>query len=128
MGSGIVDVVDHKTLFLHRIPLLGRLVRPRLNGEYVRDEAYQGRELAETLGILDTAGVDGAFVFTFVFPFTHIMRILDMTSTWPVPAWSKAMPAASRGVPIQIRRGNQSSRLERWPSTTPLTKLGSVHP
>ncbi|MFZ0926607.1 MAG: hypothetical protein WCE82_10190 [Halobacteriota archaeon] len=26
------------------------------------------RELIETLGILDAAGVDGAFVFTFAFP------------------------------------------------------------
>ncbi|MGD0171904.1 MAG: hypothetical protein ABSB81_07250 [Halobacteriota archaeon] len=67
MGSGIgLGVVDYKTQFLRRRPLLGRLVRPRLNGEYVRDEALQARELIETLGILDAIGVDGAFVFTFI--------------------------------------------------------------
>ncbi|NKY53229.1 abortive infection protein [Nocardia vermiculata] len=41
---------------------------PRLNGDYVRDEAMQARELTEMLGELETAGVDGAFVFTFVTP------------------------------------------------------------
>jgi len=43
-------------------------VRARLNGEYVRDEAFQARELAETLTILDEAGADGAFVNTFAEP------------------------------------------------------------
>jgi len=68
MGSQMMGNVDYKTLFLYRIPLLGRVVRPRLNGEYVRDEALQARELIETLGILDAAGVDDAFVFAFAFP------------------------------------------------------------
>lgn len=40
----------------------------RLDGDYVRDEALQARELAEMLGLLDRAGVDGTFVFTFVAP------------------------------------------------------------
>ena|GEM_PF-4375485 len=43
-------------------------MRPRLIGEYVRDEASQASELIKTLGILDAAGVDGAFVSTFAFP------------------------------------------------------------
>lgn len=41
---------------------------PQLNGDYVRDEAMQARELTDMLGQLDTAGVDGVFVFTFVTP------------------------------------------------------------
>jgi hypothetical protein len=94
MGSGIVDVVDHKTLFLHRIPLLGRFVRPRLNSEYVRDEAFQARELIETLSLLDAAGVDGAFVFTFVFPiYTYASDPrydLDMASTSLVKSYADA--------------------------------------
>jgi len=65
--------------------LLGRFVRPRLKGEYVRDEAFQARELIETLGILDAAGVDGAFVFTFltqIFPYDDNPRYdLDMGSS-----------------------------------------------
>jgi hypothetical protein len=69
MGFGITN---HATLFLHQIPLLGRFVRARLNGEYVRDEGLQARELLETLSILDSAGVDGAFIMTFVSPiFPH---------------------------------------------------------
>jgi hypothetical protein len=32
----------------------------------VRDETLQAREIVETLEILDAAGVDGAFVCTFV--------------------------------------------------------------
>jgi hypothetical protein len=84
-GASGLGIVDFKTLFLHHIPLLGRFVRPRLNGEYVRDEALQARELIETLGILDAAGVDGAFVFTFLtplFPYNDNPRYdLDMGSS-----------------------------------------------
>ncbi|HEY1168455.1 MAG TPA: hypothetical protein VGE81_05700 [Candidatus Limnocylindrales bacterium] len=67
-GIGSFGMVDNKTLFLHQLPLVGRLVRPRLAGKYVRDEALPARELRETLGILDRACVDGAFVMTFVAP------------------------------------------------------------
>jgi hypothetical protein len=41
---------------------------PELNGEYVRDEAEQAHELTDVLTIFDDAGVDGAFVMTFVAP------------------------------------------------------------
>ncbi len=41
---------------------------PELKGDYVYDQEVQARELAEELSILDDAGVDGAFVFTFVQP------------------------------------------------------------
>jgi hypothetical protein len=54
LGFGIFDL---KSVFLHQLPLVGRLVR---------DEAMQARELTETLAILDAAGVDGAFVAEFV--------------------------------------------------------------
>jgi len=40
----------------------------QLNGDYVRDEGLQARELTDVLSILDGIGVDGAFVFTFVSP------------------------------------------------------------
>jgi hypothetical protein len=59
-------VVDSRSVGLHHLPLLGRLVRPRLKGRYVRDEALQARELTETLAALDAAGVEGAFVCTLV--------------------------------------------------------------
>jgi hypothetical protein len=41
---------------------------PQLKGDYVYDQGVQARELADQLRILDTIGVDGAFVFTFVQP------------------------------------------------------------
>jgi hypothetical protein len=70
LGTGITD---WKTVALHRVPVAGRLVRPRLvDGAHVRDEALQARRIAEDLAILDGAGVDGAFVCTFVEPLsTH---------------------------------------------------------
>jgi hypothetical protein len=68
IGAGWVDSVDHRTQFFHQVPLLGRLVHPRLTRLVTRDERLQAELLTETLGILDGAGVDGAFVFTFVNP------------------------------------------------------------
>jgi hypothetical protein len=66
LGTGITN---WKTVALHRLPLLGRLVRPRLAaGTHVRDEVLQARRIVENLAILDDAGVDGAFVCTFVEP------------------------------------------------------------
>jgi len=53
---------------LHLLPVIGRFVRARLNGDYARDEALQAREITETLAILDAAGVDDAFVHTFAEP------------------------------------------------------------
>jgi hypothetical protein len=63
LGFGVADQVR---VGLHQLPLIGRFIRERLNGHYVRDEAMQARELTEMLTILDAAGVDGAFVAEFV--------------------------------------------------------------
>ena len=43
-------------------------VPPRVDGHYIRDEGLQARELVDQLGVLDAAGVDGAFVQTFIVP------------------------------------------------------------
>jgi hypothetical protein len=78
------NMVD-SALGLHSLPLVGRFVRPRLNGVYVRDEELQARELSETLAILDSAGVDGAFVSTFfsaIHPYDEDPRYdLDMAAS-----------------------------------------------
>lgn len=67
LGTGLP--ADWRTVAFYRLPLVGRLVRPRLRkGDHVRDEALQARRIAEDLAILDAAGVDGAFVCTFVEP------------------------------------------------------------
>ena len=41
---------------------------PRLNGDYLRDEPEQARELTEMLAIFEHAGVDATFMMTFVAP------------------------------------------------------------
>ena len=41
-------------------------VPPQVDGHYIRDEELQARELVDQLRVLDAAGVDGAFVQTFV--------------------------------------------------------------
>ncbi len=68
-GAGLGgNIIDGKSQFFHyKLPLLGRLVRPKLmRGKHVRDESLQARELVDQLTILDNAGVYGAFVSTFV--------------------------------------------------------------
>jgi hypothetical protein len=41
---------------------------PKADGHFIRDEGLQAREITEQLATLDAAGMDGAFVFTFVSP------------------------------------------------------------
>ena len=63
----IAPNIDPISFILHALPGLGRFVRPRVAKIIARDEALQARELTETLTILDAAGVEGAFVSTFIF-------------------------------------------------------------
>jgi hypothetical protein len=37
-----------------------------MKGTHIRDEGWQARQLVDQLSVLDSAGVDGAFVFQFV--------------------------------------------------------------
>jgi hypothetical protein len=62
LGGGDVDFWSQ---FFHTLPVVGRLVRPKVRVVHPRDEAWQARKVVETLGILDAAGVDGAFVSQF---------------------------------------------------------------
>ena len=58
--------IDSKSQLFHSLPIVGRFVRPKVRVVHPRDEAWQARKVVETLGILDAAGVDGAFVSQFV--------------------------------------------------------------
>ena len=85
-GLGGQQIVDFWSQFLHyKIPILGRFIRPHLNGDHTRDEAWQASKLVETLSILDQAGVDGAFISQFesqINPYDENPRYdLDMAST-----------------------------------------------
>ena len=64
-----------------------QLPPPRMQlkqGNYVRDEGMQARELTDQLGVLDRAGVNGAFIMTFLSatnPYNDNPRFdLDMNS------------------------------------------------
>jgi len=59
---------DPKTLFLHQLPMVGRLIRPRVKHIYERDESLQASKLLNQLNLLEQAGVEGGFIFTFAFP------------------------------------------------------------
>jgi hypothetical protein len=93
LGFGVIDT---RSQFLHQVPLLGRLVKAKLNGEYVRDEGLQARELTEILAILDGAGVDGVFVSSFVeplAPFSDDPRYdLDMSALSLVKSYPGGRP------------------------------------
>ena len=51
-----------------QIPVVRRLIRPRVRTVHPRDEPAQARLLAGQLQLLDQVGVDRAFVMSFSFP------------------------------------------------------------
>jgi hypothetical protein len=53
LSKGIVDMIK---------------ILPKVDGHYIRDEELQASEINDQLAILDSVGVDGAFIFTFVSP------------------------------------------------------------
>jgi hypothetical protein len=62
LNAGPIGVIGQ------RLPLAGRLIRPRVRTIYPRDEAKQARLLAEQIDLLDEIGVDGAYIMSFSFP------------------------------------------------------------
>ena len=85
-GLGGNNFINFWSLFFHyKIPIFGRLVRPQLNGFHTRDETWQTQKIVETLKLLDSVGVEGTFVDTFMSqtrPFSEDPRYdLDMTSS-----------------------------------------------
>jgi hypothetical protein len=51
-----------------QLPVIRRLIRPRVRTVHPRDERAQAGLLIDQLRLLDEAGVDGAFVMSFSFP------------------------------------------------------------
>lgn len=94
LGFGVTDTTR---LWLHTRPLIGRFVRPRLKGTFLRDEAMQARELAETLDELERSRVAGALLSTFVTPEAYTdddpRHDLDMDSMSLV----KSLPGGRHG-------------------------------
>ena len=71
-GSGFMIIFDMIGDSVKRKlpPLISRMINipPQIDGHYIRDEGLQAREISDQLGVLDSAGVEGAFVYTFVSP------------------------------------------------------------
>lgn len=67
-GALAVGNIDGPSWLLHKLPVLGRFVKSRLSKIDERDEGMQAKRLIDQLKLLDSAGVDGAFVSTFIFP------------------------------------------------------------
>lgn len=61
---GLSSTAPHAVADVLKIPA-------RIDGHFVRDEELQARELVDQLKAMDEAGVEGAFVFTFVSPLSH---------------------------------------------------------
>ena len=56
------------SVLLHQQPVIGRLVRPRLNVVNERSETLQAKRLVDNLTLIDRAGFSGAFIDMFIFP------------------------------------------------------------
>ena len=67
-GPAGPENIDPLSMSLRLLPLTRRLVRPRVKTVHERNEALQAYCLARQLELLDAAGVDGGFVFTFTAP------------------------------------------------------------
>lgn len=67
-GSGGPDNFAPLSMALHMAPVTRRFVRPRMKTIPERNEDLQARCLTRQLELLDAAGVDGAFVYTFTAP------------------------------------------------------------
>ena len=73
-GMGFIAMFGMMTDHLDRKPGLPKgisdiiKIPTQVDGHYVRDESLQAREISDQLRVLDLAGVDGAFVFSFIVP------------------------------------------------------------
>jgi hypothetical protein len=98
------------TFALHMLPLAGRLVRPRVKTIHERNEELQVASLLRQLQLLDSAGVDGAFVYTFTAPLwphgdnpEHDLDTDSYSLVKPLPAGGhgyslvKPLPAGGHG-------------------------------
>ncbi len=71
-GSGFIIIFGMMADYLNLDKILPRVINDmikipaRVDGHYIRDEGLQAREITEELIELDAAGVEGAFVFTFI--------------------------------------------------------------
>jgi hypothetical protein len=103
-GSGF-DIIDHAG------------DQPHVNGDYVRDEAGQAREITECLDIFEEAGADIAFVHTFIQPL----------SVWnPDPRFDFDLASYSLVKSFPSRLGPLAAEFTKIPWDT--TEHGTTYP
>ena len=68
LGATSLGNVNNQSRLLHQLPFVGRFVKPRLSKIIERDEHLQAERIIDQLKLLDSAGVDGGFIFCFVSP------------------------------------------------------------
>jgi len=91
--------------------------QPHINGDYVRDEAGQAREITECLDIFEAGGADTAFVQTFVQPM----------SPWnPDPRFDFDLPSYSLVRSFASRAGDLANEFPKVPWDT--TGHGTTYP
>jgi hypothetical protein len=67
-GAAGPENINELSMLARSVPVAGRHIQPRVKTVHERNEAEQATSLLRQLGLIDQAGVDGAFVHTFVFP------------------------------------------------------------
>jgi hypothetical protein len=129
LGTGITDPT---TSLLHLVPLVGRLVRPRVKGYYMRNEALQARRIVEDLAILDAAGVDGASLprRSGLLQRASVSRLSPQTTRGEGPDAARRPPTRRRRVPLDFRspRVPRNVRDLGWRPAAADAKIAEIWP
>ena len=91
---------------------------PKIDGHYIRDEALQAHEVVDQLGVLDSVGVDGSFVFTFVSPNSTYNEDSRFDGDLGSDNLVKSYPEAATN-PERIRANPKNSQRTRRDRTYP---------
>lgn len=88
-------------MLAHSVPVAGRRIQPQVKTVDERNEAEQATGLLRQLELIDLAGVDGAFVHTFVFPLMPHDDNPATTSTPTAMPRSRRSPVAGSALPTR---------------------------
>ncbi len=113
-------------------------VIPKAGDHYIRDEGLQAREVADQLAVLDSTGVDGTFVFTFVSPtsphledprFDSDMGSFSLVKSYPEKDTIEEMSKQSAGQGKEFLGVDvDPSFLIKFANTDEIGKHGNTYP
>jgi hypothetical protein len=86
-------------------------VPARVDGHYIRDEGLQAREIVDQLRVLDAAGVDGAFVQTFVSPTSPYVEDPRFDGDMAGYSLVKSFPDKDTAEEMAVAKARQSKEL-----------------